>query len=150
MPGDLCMAPDIISLSYLSLADRRDWRDYQGKWSLARNQDRSWWHRHISLKVFWPQPMAPWTAWPNDQHLNFASSNSKNSPPAQSNLVLHNKWFSLFNCWTAQYIKYVILNIYSFFMIFVEKMANMRIGNLRFTKGISCSLNENSLATEST
>ena len=23
---------------------------------------RSWWHHHTSLKLFWLQPMAPWTA----------------------------------------------------------------------------------------
>ena len=45
----------------LSLTDRHDWRDTQGKWPLARNPDRSWWHRHTSLKLFWPQPMASWT-----------------------------------------------------------------------------------------
>ena len=38
-----------------------DWRDTHSKWPLARNPDRSWWHHHISLKLFWPQPMAPWT-----------------------------------------------------------------------------------------
>ena len=57
MPGDLCTVPSIISLSPLSLADRRDtW----GKWPLARNPDRSWWHHHTTLKLVWPQPMAPW------------------------------------------------------------------------------------------
>ena len=35
----------------LSLPDRRDWRDSRGKWHLARNPDRSWWQRHISLKL---------------------------------------------------------------------------------------------------
>ena len=30
-------------------------------WSLARNPDRSWWHRHTSLELFWPQTLAPWT-----------------------------------------------------------------------------------------
>jgi hypothetical protein len=45
----------------LSLADRRDWRDTRGKWPLARNPVRSWWHCHTSLKLFWPQPMDPWT-----------------------------------------------------------------------------------------
>ena len=38
-----------------------DRRDTWGKWPLARNLDRSWWHRHTSLKFFWPQPIAPWT-----------------------------------------------------------------------------------------
>ena len=46
----------------LIISDRRDWRDTRGKWSLARNPDRSWWYHHTSLKLFWPQPMAPWTA----------------------------------------------------------------------------------------
>ena len=45
----------------LIISDRRDWRDTQGKWHLARNPDRSWWHRHINWKFFWPQPMVPWT-----------------------------------------------------------------------------------------
>ena len=56
MPGDLCTVPILI------IIDRRDWRDTRGKWPLARNPDRSWWPRHTSLKLFWPQPMAPWTA----------------------------------------------------------------------------------------
>ena len=42
----------------LIISDRRDWRDTRGKWPLARNPDRSWWHRHTSLKPFWPQ--SPW------------------------------------------------------------------------------------------
>ena len=50
--SDLCTAPGIISLSPLSLADRRDWRVTRGKWFLARNSDRSWWHRQTSLKFF--------------------------------------------------------------------------------------------------
>ena len=37
----------------LSSADRRDTRD---KWP-----DRNWWYRHISINLFWPQPMASWT-----------------------------------------------------------------------------------------
>ena len=28
---------------------------------MAKNMERSWWHRHISLKLFWLQPMAPWS-----------------------------------------------------------------------------------------
>ena len=36
----------------LSLVDRRDWHNIWGKWLLARNPDRSWWHRHTSLKLF--------------------------------------------------------------------------------------------------
>jgi hypothetical protein len=43
----------------LIISDWRDWRDTQGKWPLARNPDRSWWHRHTSLKLSWPPPMAP-------------------------------------------------------------------------------------------
>ena len=42
----------------LIISDRRDWRDTRGKWHLARNPDRDWWHRHTNLKLFWPQP--PW------------------------------------------------------------------------------------------
>jgi hypothetical protein len=32
---------------------------------MARNPDSSWWNRYTGLKLFWPQPMAPWTkdAW---------------------------------------------------------------------------------------
>ena len=33
-------------------SDRSDWRDTRGKWPLARNPDRSWWHRHTSLWLF--------------------------------------------------------------------------------------------------
>ena len=61
MPGDLCTAPRIISLSPLSLAT-----DTRGKWPLARNPYRSFWHRHTSWKFFWPQPIAPWTAGRNE------------------------------------------------------------------------------------
>ena len=46
----------------LSLGDRADWHNTLDKRPLARNPERSWWHRHTSLKFFWPQPMAPWTA----------------------------------------------------------------------------------------
>ena len=42
-------SPGIVSLSPLSLADRRDTR---GKWSLAKKPDRSLWHRYTSLKLF--------------------------------------------------------------------------------------------------
>ena len=45
----------------LIISDRRDWRDTRGKWPLARNPDRSWWHRHTNWTFFWPQPMVPWT-----------------------------------------------------------------------------------------
>ena len=63
IPGDLCTAPGITLLP-LSLADRRDWCDTRGKWPLARNPDKSWWHRNTSLKLSWPQPVAPCkTGW---------------------------------------------------------------------------------------
>ena len=52
--GEGCEWPLIIS-------DRRDWREARGKWPLAKNPDRSWWHRHANWKFFWPQLMAPWT-----------------------------------------------------------------------------------------
>ena len=32
------------------------------KQSLGRDPDRSWCHRHTSVKLFWSQPMAPWTS----------------------------------------------------------------------------------------
>ena len=51
------------SIITLIISDRFDLRDARGKWPLARNPDRSWWHRHTNWKFFWPQPMAPWTAW---------------------------------------------------------------------------------------
>ena len=44
----------------LIISDRCDWRDTQSKWTLTRNPDRNWWHRHTSLKLSWPQPMALW------------------------------------------------------------------------------------------
>jgi hypothetical protein len=43
MPGDPCTAPRIISLLSLSLVT-----DTRGKWPLARNPDRSWWHRQTN------------------------------------------------------------------------------------------------------
>ena len=45
----------------VSLADRHDWHITRGKWPLARNPDRSRRDRYTSLKLFWPQSMAPWT-----------------------------------------------------------------------------------------
>ena len=36
----------------LSLADRCDWRDTRGKWPLAKNPDRRWWHRLTSIMIF--------------------------------------------------------------------------------------------------
>ena len=33
----------------LIISDPRDWRDIRGKWRLAKNPERSWWHK---LKVF--------------------------------------------------------------------------------------------------
>ena len=30
--------------------------------SLRETQERSWFHRHISVKLFWSQPMAPLTS----------------------------------------------------------------------------------------
>ena len=57
--GDLCTTPGIIPLSPLSLADKRDNRP------LASNTDKGWWHRHTSLKLFSPQPMALWTTGHN-------------------------------------------------------------------------------------
>ena len=36
----------------LIISDRRDWRNTRGMWSLARNPDRSWWHRHACVKLF--------------------------------------------------------------------------------------------------
>ena len=32
--------------------DRRNWRDTRDKWSLAKNSDRSWWHRHTGLELY--------------------------------------------------------------------------------------------------
>ena len=55
MPGDLCTATGIISLSPLLLADRHDWCD---TWGNTRNLDRSWWLCHTSLKLCWPPQ--PW------------------------------------------------------------------------------------------
>ena len=36
----------------LIISDLYDWRDTRGKWSLARNSDRSWWHLQTNLKRF--------------------------------------------------------------------------------------------------
>ena len=44
----------------LIISDRSDWGDTRGKGPLARNPNRGWWHRHISLKPF--LAAAPWTA----------------------------------------------------------------------------------------
>ena len=37
-------------------------REIQDKRILGRDTDRSWCHRHTSVKLFWSQPMAPWTS----------------------------------------------------------------------------------------
>ena len=42
----MCTVPGINLLSPLSLLDRRNWCHTRGKWLLARNPDRNWWHRH--------------------------------------------------------------------------------------------------------
>ena len=60
--GDLCTVPRIISLSSLSLATDVTDATLGESWPLVGNPERSCWHRHTSLKLFWPQPIAPWTA----------------------------------------------------------------------------------------
>ena len=54
MPGDLCTAPRIISLSSLSLTTDVTVATLgaSGLWLGIRT--RSWWHRHTSLKLFLP------------------------------------------------------------------------------------------------
>ena len=59
--GYLWTASSFIPLSPFSLADKLDWCNTCGKWSLTKNPDRNWWHCHSSIKNFWLQPMAPWT-----------------------------------------------------------------------------------------
>ena len=54
----------------LIIGDRCGWRDTRGKWPLARNPERSWWHRHTNCKFSCPQSMAPWTTG----HLWFQSN----------------------------------------------------------------------------
>jgi hypothetical protein len=54
----------------LIISDRPEWRDTRGKWPLARNPERSWWHRHTSLKLFWLQPMALWRACITEYKIN--------------------------------------------------------------------------------
>ena len=44
----------VLSLAY----NRCETRD---KWSLGRDPDRSWCYLHTRVKLFWSQPMAPWT-----------------------------------------------------------------------------------------
>ena len=61
MPGDLYTAPQDHFIIPLTISDRRYRRDTPGKWPLARNPDRNWWHRHTNLNLFWLQPMALWT-----------------------------------------------------------------------------------------
>ena len=59
MPGNLYTALGFISLLLLSCANRQDWNDTQDGWPLARNPNRSSWHRQSSFKLFLPQPMTP-------------------------------------------------------------------------------------------
>ena len=44
-------SPGIISLSPLSLANRRDWSDTRVKWSLAKAEGPNWWHLYNSLNL---------------------------------------------------------------------------------------------------
>ena len=55
MPRDLCAALDFISLSPLSLAGL-------GKWSVAMNPNRNYWHCFSSIELFWLKPLASWAA----------------------------------------------------------------------------------------
>ena len=52
----LNMYKDKMKSSQPSLCETRD------KWTLCRDPDRSWCHRHTSAKLFWSQPMTSWTA----------------------------------------------------------------------------------------
>ena len=60
MPGDLCTAPRVISLSPLSLAtDVTDATlEASGLWLGTRTGAGV---TATLTKFFWPQPMAPWT-----------------------------------------------------------------------------------------
>ena len=63
MPGDLCAAPRIISLSHLSLAtDVTDVTDVifgtSGLWPRTRTEAGG--TATLTKSFFWPQPMAPW------------------------------------------------------------------------------------------
>ena len=40
-----------------------------------RNPERSWWHRHTSLKLFWPRPMAPWATGSHPYNIDTAIEN---------------------------------------------------------------------------
>jgi hypothetical protein len=59
MPGDICTAPGVISLSSVSLATDVTF-GASGLWLGTRTEAVC--HRHTSLKLFLPQPMAPWRA----------------------------------------------------------------------------------------
>ena len=48
-------SPQDYFIITLIISDWRDWHDTRGKWSLARNLDRSWWQRHTSLTLRWSQ-----------------------------------------------------------------------------------------------
>ena len=39
-----------------------NWCETQDMQPLGRDPDRSWCHRHNSIKLFWSQAMAPWTS----------------------------------------------------------------------------------------
>ena len=38
-----------------------NWRETRHKRPLGRDPDRSWYHYHTSIKLFWLHPMASWT-----------------------------------------------------------------------------------------
>ena len=50
----------------LIISDRRDWRDTRGKWPLARNPCKSWWHRHTNLKTKQSQCVHYWVFTQNN------------------------------------------------------------------------------------
>ena len=44
-----------------------DWRDTRSKWPLARNPDRSWWHHHTGLKLFFGRSPHGQQGWLDDR-----------------------------------------------------------------------------------
>ena len=50
-------------------SSRPSLRETRDKRSLGRDPDRSWCHRHTSVKVSWSQSMGPWSEWQHTRML---------------------------------------------------------------------------------
>ena len=69
----------------LIISDRRDTRE---KWPLARNPEISWWHRHTSLMLFWPQLIAAHGQQISKKIVKKLSNNSYPEPKQSTSYIV--------------------------------------------------------------